>query len=143
MQIQGNLKLCKCKDHLSLGLSWCSRQNINECKLIQRLTLFPPLGHSAPRWLPHATLQEGLPSTLLPQWQPPPSPPSLSPPSPSPVFPPLILLSPLLPSPTSPLSPPSLSRADAELLCFLLSSRPPTVLLYRDLYVFIAFSTRI
>lgn len=36
-----DLKLCKCNDQLSLGWSWCSRQNINECKLIQSLHAVP------------------------------------------------------------------------------------------------------
>lgn len=40
-----DLKLCKCNDQLSLGWSWCSRQNINECKLIQSLRAVPVSGH--------------------------------------------------------------------------------------------------
>ena len=50
-----DLKLCKCNDQLSLGWSWCSRQNIKGCKLIQSLCAVPFSGHPSP-WSRHGHL---------------------------------------------------------------------------------------
>lgn len=61
-----DLKLCKCNDQLSLGWSWCSRQNINECKLIQSLRAVPFSEHPSPWSRLGHLLGEAPPTQLLP-----------------------------------------------------------------------------
>ena len=60
-----DLKLYKCNDQLSLGWSWCSRQNINECKLIQSLRAVPFSEHPSPWSRLGHLLGEAPPTHLL------------------------------------------------------------------------------